>query len=77
MFYPLEKFDVRKSLFIALCILFCFVKTLFGGFHIGKNEFEIYGFDIADGVYRAVNVNNVAVVETADDMNYRVNFSYI
>ena len=51
-----------------------FCDAAFHRFHIGENKFQIYGFDIVDGIDLAGNVRYVFVVETPYDVHDRVHF---
>ncbi len=57
-------------------IIFCeSVDTAFKHFHIGKNQLEIYGFNVSCGVDRTVHMDNVVVFKAADNMNNGVNLA--
>ena len=52
-----------------------FVERAGDGFQIGQGQFGIDGVDVADGVDRAFDVNDVAAAKAAHDMQNRVDFA--
>ena len=58
---------------IALHQLFRSVNTALKHLKIGKNELKIDGFNITNGIYVAVNVNDVLVCKATYHVNDRIN----
>ena len=76
--YALEKLHLGQQLLVAgLAVLFGFLYALVHGIHVGEYQLYIYGFHVADGVYRAVHVDYVFVLKAAHHMDYGVHLPYM
>lgn len=52
-----------------------FFATLGGGGEIGEGELDLDRLDVADGIDRPLNVDNIIVVKTPNNLNNRVRFA--
>ena len=76
--YALEELHLGQQLLVAgLAVLFGLLYALVHGIHVSEYQLYIYGFHIADGVYRAVHVDYVLVLEAAHYVNYGVHLPYM
>ena len=76
--YPLEKLHLGQKLLVAgLAVLFGLLYALVHGIHVSEYQLYIYGFHVADGVYRAVHVDYVFVLKAANYVDYGVHLPYM
>ena len=72
---PCRKFRFSRSALVpAAETFFSLFLSFLNRVHVGKNQFQVDGFDIPSRIHGAVDVNDVFIIKAADHMNDRVHF---
>ena len=72
-----QEVQLILQLFVPLEGFFYTVDSAVQHIQIGKNQFQIDGFNISCRVDAAVNVNNVDILKAADNVDNRIHFPNI
>ena len=73
----LEESHLLSGFLVHLGCTSHFRNTAFQNFQICEDQFQIDCIDVAHGIYTAVYVNHIAILETAHYMNDRIYFTNI
>ena len=71
----LIKLKLRCQRFISLEHLFHFVDTSLEVLHIREYKLHVYGFEISCGIDASLDVDNIVVVEAAQNMDHRIDIA--